>query len=205
MDTSKPVIFLSASMPTKERDHRFFDTADFIAIRDAVVALVNAIMPYYSLVWGGHPAITPIIHGIFKKRGFDYNDFITVYQSAYFAGKMPKENQQFDNVVITDEVQKYANEKQNVEESLSIMRKRMLTDSPIFAGFFIGGMEGVLDEYKLLKKYNPNAKIYPVASTGAAAQILYNKLLELGKINDTRLMDDYCYSSLFDDILNNKC
>ena len=44
MDSSKPVIFLSASMPTKDRDRRFFDSADFIAIRDAVVALVNAII-----------------------------------------------------------------------------------------------------------------------------------------------------------------
>lgn len=137
MDTNKPVIFLSASMPTRDRDHRFFDTADFIAIRDAVVALVNAIIPDYSLVWGGHPAITPIIHDIFKKRGFDYNDFVTIYQSAYFAGKMPKENQQFDHVVITDDVREYATEKLNIAASLSIMRKRMLTDSPIFAGFLL--------------------------------------------------------------------
>lgn len=202
MDTNKPVIFLSASMPTRDRDHRFFDTADFISIRDAVVALVNAIIPDYSLVWGGHPAITPIIHDIFKKRGFDYNDFVTIYQSAYFAGKMPKENQQFDHVVITDDVREYATEKLNIAASLSIMRKRMLTDSPIFAGFFIGGMEGVLDEYELMKKYNPNARVYPIASTGAAAHILYNNLHEQGKINNTRLMNDYCYSSLFDDILN---
>ena len=148
MDSSKPVIFLSASMPTKDRDHRFFDTADFIAIRDAIVALVNAIIPNYRLVWGGHPAITPIIHDIFKKRGFDYNEHITIYQSNYFLGKMPKENQQFDNVVLTDEVRSYADEKKNIAESLAIMRERMLTDNPIYAGVFIGGMEGVLDEYE---------------------------------------------------------
>ena len=123
MDSSKPVIFLSASMPIKDRDHRFFDTADFIAIRDAVVALVNAIIPNYRLVWGGHPAITPIIHGIFKKRKFDYNEYITIYQSRYYYGKTLKENQQFDNVILTDEVRKYADDKNNVAESLAIMRK----------------------------------------------------------------------------------
>ena len=69
-------------MPTNDRDHRFFDTADFIAMRDAVVALVNAIIPHYRLVWGGHPAITPIIHDIFKKRDFDYNEYVTIYQSS---------------------------------------------------------------------------------------------------------------------------
>lgn len=201
MDRIKPVIFLSASMPTKERDSRFFDTADFIAIRDAVVALVNAIIPNYSLIWGGHPAITTIIHEIFKKRGFGYNDFVTIYQSAYFAGNMPKENQNFDNVIITDAIRKYETESQNRIASLSLMRQRMLTDSPIFAGIFIGGMEGVIDEYELLKKYNPSARAYPIASTGAAAYMLYCDLLEQGELKGTRLLNDFCYSSLFDDIL----
>ena len=73
---------------------------------------------------------------------------------------MPKENQHFDNVVITDDVRKYENETQNIAASLFVMRERMLTDSPIFAGFFIGGMEGVLNEYELLKKYNSEARIY---------------------------------------------
>lgn len=190
-------------MPTKDRDHRFFDTADFIAIRDAIVALVNAIIPNYRLVWGGHPAITPIIHDIFKKRGFDYNEHITIYQSNYFLGEMPKENQQFDNVVLTDEVRSYADEKKNIAESLAIMRERMLTDNPIYAGVFIGGMEGVLDEYELLKQYsNGQSKIFPIASTGAAARILYNELTDKCEIRNTRLLTDYCYATLFNDLLN---
>ena len=203
MDSSKPVIFLSASMPTKDRDHRFFDSADFIAIRDAVVALVNAIIPNYKLVWGGQPAITPIIHDIFKKRGFDYNKHITIYQSNYFSGEMPKENQQFDNVILTQEVRCHADKKRNISESLAIMRKRMLTDNPIYAGVFIGGMEGVLDEYKLLMKYsNEKAEVYPIASTGAAALILYQNLTHQGINCNPRLLTDYCYASLFEDLLN---
>lgn len=203
MDSNKPVIFLSASMPTKDRDHRFFDTADFIAIRDAVVALVNTIIPNYRLVWGGHPAITPIIHEIFKKRGFDYNEHITVYQSNYFAGKMPKENQKFDNVKFTEAIRNNANENDNRAESLAIMRKKMLTDNPIYAGFFIGGMEGVLDEYRLLIKYSKDKpEIYPIASTGAAALILYQNLIQEGINCNPRLLTDYCYASLFDDLLN---
>lgn len=203
MDSNKPVIFLSASMPTKDRDHRFFDTADFIAIRDAVVALVNAIIPNYRLVWGGHPAITPIIHEIFKKRGFDYNEYITIYQSNYFEGSMPKENLQFDNVILTEAVKSNADKNKDIAESLAIMRKRMLTDNPIYAGFFIGGMEGVLDEYKLLIKYSKDKpEIYPIASTGAAALILYQDLAQEGINCNPRLLTDYCYASLFDDLLN---
>ncbi len=203
MDSNKPIIFLSASMPTKDRDHRFFDTADFIAIRDAVVALVNAIIPNYRLVWGGHPAITPIIHEIFKKRGFDYNEYITIYQSNYFEGNMPKENLQFDNVILTEAVKSNANENENRADSLVIMRKRMLTDNPIYAGVFIGGMEGVLDEYKQLMEYsNGKAEVYPIASTGAAALILYKELVNKGMNCNPRLLTDYCYASLFDDLLN---
>lgn len=203
MDSSKPVIFLSASMPTKDRDHRFFDSADFIAIRDAVVALVNAIIPNYKLVWGGHPAITPIIHDIFKKRGFDYNKHITIYQSNYFSGKMPKENQQFDNVILTQEVRCHADENRNISESLAIMRKRMLTDNPIYAGVFIGGMEGVLDEYNLLKFYtNGKSKIFPIASTGGAARILYKEMLDRQELYNPRLLTDYCYATLFNDLLS---
>lgn len=190
-------------MPTKDRDHRFFDTADFIAIRDAVVALVNAIIPNYRLVWGGHPAITPIIHEIFKKRGFDYNEYITIYQSNYFEGNMPKENLQFDNVILTEAVKSNANENENRADSLVIMRKRMLTDNPIYAGVFIGGMEGVLDEYKQLMEYsNGKAEVYPIASTGAAALILYKELVNKGMNCNPRLLTDYCYASLFDDLLN---
>ena len=204
MDSNKPLIFLSASMPTNDRDHRFFDTADSIAIRDAVVALVNAIIPHYRLVWGGHPAITPIIHDIFKKRDFDYNEYVTIYQSEYFTGKMPKENQQFDNIVITPAVRNSEDEKQNILDSLAVMRERMLTDSPVYAGVFIGGMEGVIDEYERSeeRRVGKESLIYPIASTGAAACVIYDDLVERKQIDNTRLLTDYCYSSLFDDLLN---
>ena len=54
-------IFLSASIPLPERDPIFYQTADFIAIRDAVRALATIVIPKAHLVWGGHPAITPLI------------------------------------------------------------------------------------------------------------------------------------------------
>ena len=79
----------------------------------------------------------------------------------------------------------------------------MLTDNPIYAGVFIGGMEGVLDEYKLLMKYsNEKAEVYPIASTGAAALILYQDLTHQGINCNPRLLTDFCYASLFEDLLN---
>ncbi len=36
--------------------------------------------------------------------------------------------------------------------------------------FFIGGMEGVEEEYKMFIRKHPHAIILPIASTGAAAK-----------------------------------
>ena len=54
-------VFLSASIPDKDRDPKYYETADFVAIRDAVIAIATVVVPEYRLVWGGHPAITPLI------------------------------------------------------------------------------------------------------------------------------------------------
>lgn len=54
-------VFLSASIPDPARDKRYFGTGDTIAIRDAVIALVSVVLPRTKLVFGGHPAITPLV------------------------------------------------------------------------------------------------------------------------------------------------
>ena len=51
-------IFLSASVPLPERDPQYIETADIIAIRDAVIAFVTTVLPYHRIIWGGHPSIT---------------------------------------------------------------------------------------------------------------------------------------------------
>ena len=50
-------IFLSASIPDPERDRIYYDTADIVAIRDAVRALATVIIPHSKLIWGGHPSM----------------------------------------------------------------------------------------------------------------------------------------------------
>jgi len=43
-------IFLSASIPYPERDRKFYDTADIIAIRDSVRALATVVIPNANLM-----------------------------------------------------------------------------------------------------------------------------------------------------------
>ena len=60
-------------------------------------------------------------------------------------------------------------------------------------------MEGVIDEYVMFKERHPNALILPIASTGAAANILYKSQPQ---IFDIRLKNDYAYMALFRDLLH---
>ena len=77
-------IFLSASIPSPDRDRQFYDTADIIAIRDAVRALATVIIPQAHLIWGGHPSITPLIRYVLGRMNAEIKTHVTLYQSAFF-------------------------------------------------------------------------------------------------------------------------
>lgn len=185
-------IFLSASIPYQERDKKFYDTADIVAIRDSVRALAAVVIPKAHLIWGGHPAITPLIRFVMERLNANLKDHITLYQSSFFEGYFPKDNFHFENIQLT----KALDER---DSSLEKMRDEMITQNDYKIGIFIGGMEGVIDEYELFKNSNPNALILPVASTGAAAKIIYDSMEQ--KPNE-RLTNDYAYIALFSDLLS---
>ena len=81
------------------------------------------------------------------------------------------------------------------------MRTRMIRDNQFLAAFFIGGMEGVEDEYKMFTSYHKDAKIYPIASTGAAAKLIYDTMPAMF---DKRLLTELTYTSLFKELLDIK-
>ena len=184
-------VFLSASIPYPDRDKKFYDTADIVAIRDAVRALATVVIPKAHLVWGGHPSITPLIRFVMDRMNLDLKRHITLYQSKFFADKFPADNFAFENIVLT--------ERGNTrEESLELMRSILINENNFKVGIFIGGMEGINDEYTMFKESHPNALILPIASTGAAAKLLYEK----HPCNfDIRLQNDYAYMALFRDLL----
>jgi hypothetical protein len=189
-------IFLSASIPLKERDEKYFNTADIIAIRDSVIALTTVVLPNHRLIWGGHPSITPIIYHIMQRLGLNIQEHVTLYQSLFFEKYFPEDNNKFQNVILTDN-------KLEKEASLLLMRKRMFTENSFVAGIFIGGMEGIEDEFKLFRELQPQAFVLPIASTGAASQIVYDNYLS-PELKNKRLENDYAYMSLFQDLLIDK-
>jgi hypothetical protein len=184
-------IFLSASIPDEKRNEVYFKTADVIAIRDSVRALATVVIPKTRLIWGGHPAITPLIRYVMERMEYSIREHVTLYQSNFFQDKFPEDNFDFENVIITPE---------NVdrESSLKDMRYEMIVKNKYRAGIFIGGMEGVEEEFYMFREVQPEALILPIASTGAAARIIYDKL---EKKPDERLTNDYAYMTLFRHLL----
>lgn len=188
-------IFLSASIPLPERDEKYIGTADIIAIRDAVIALTTVVLPHHRLIWGGHPSITPLIYYVMERLNLNIQEHMTLYQSRFFEKHFPEDNNKFENIVFTDVIDN------DREKSLLYMRHTMLDDSKFSAGIFIGGMEGVEEEYDMFIKKHPKALALPIASTGAAAKKIYD---ERFTDKNERLVKDYAYMSLFQKYLINE-
>jgi hypothetical protein len=162
-------VFLSASVPVVGRG-TYYETADPFLIQTAVRELVVAVIDRRRLVWGGHPAITPMIWAICEDLGVDYADRVVLYQSKYFEDRFPEENARFKNVVYVDAVAG------DLEASLRRMREEMIGRKDLWAAVFIGGMEGVEIEYTMFGQLHPGAKVLAVASPGGAARGLAEKL-----------------------------
>jgi hypothetical protein len=186
-------VFLSASVPLPNRDPRFMESADVIAIRESVKALVTEVIPKGVIVFGGHPAITPLVALLLRGLGTDAARRIILYQSAFFTEKFGKENDEFIDVRIIPAVPN------SQDESLRSMRARMIGDTSFHAGVFIGGMEGVLDEFALFGQLHPKAARWPIASTGAAAKELF---YEQGARRPELFADEMTYSTLFRHLLS---
>ena len=156
-------IFLSASVPDPRRAPDFAATADTVAIASAVSALLNVTLGRRLLVWGGHPAITPMVWVVAEDTGVDYEGWVRLYQSLHFENLFPDEIDRFSNVTYTEDIDR------DREKSLLHMRERMLSDFDFTAAVFIGGMEGIMHEFEIVRKMQPEARLLPVASTGGAA------------------------------------
>ena len=182
-----PAIFISASVPDPRRDARFFRTGDTFAIRDSLLALAEVFAPDFFLVFGGHPAITPLVARIAETLHLE--ERFVVYQSLEFEDEFPVELESLPNVIYTKKLE-------NSARSLEQLRFRMLHDSPFQAAFFLGGMDGVLAEYELLSTLPQRPHLFPIATTGGAAGILAEQYrFQLPDIDG--LTDTYDYVTLF--------
>ena len=184
-------VFLSASVPLPSRDKQFFNSADVLAIREALKALAEVVLPEGRLTCGGHPAITPLLALFVRERGLS-KERVTIFQSELFASLFPPELREFADVRMVPRGEE-------LKASLTRMREEMISSREFSSMVIIGGMEGVFEELEIFRNRHPKAVILPIASTGAAAEIVYRQ----GKY-DTQFERNLTYSSLFRRELNRR-
>lgn len=192
---SKGPIFLAASVP--ERDLHVY-VPDPVAIREAIRALVAEAVRDRLLVFGGHPAISPLVEH--AASSLDAADNVRIYQSEFFRKVIPAVAQKFKHLVWTPEVPG------DRDASLTLMRTQMITSEPFSAGVFIGGMDGLDEEWQLFARHHPQAPAFPVASTEGAARLLWDNWTPPASLNlpadvKDRLAKDLDYRLLFRDLL----
>ena len=163
----RPATFLSASVPRIDRG-LYHETANPFLIQLAVRELVVAIIRGRRLVWGGHPAITPMIRVVCESLDIDPGQAVTLYQSEFFRAHFPPDNEIFEDVVITPAVEN------DRCKSLLLMRSQMLSRNDIDSAVFVGGMEGVEDEYDIFKYYHKDGIAILLDAPGGAARELGN-------------------------------
>lgn len=205
-------IFLSAGVPVlgPNRDKTLYETADLTAIRDAVLALVFVCLRLeIKIVWGGHPAITPIVYEAIRNYQGKNQEaietlsdeeitptiqkYVHLFQSAFFKDRFPKDNNRFNNVTIVERGK-------DISESLRYLRDKMLDYDNFIASIYIGGMEGVVDEHRLFSEKFPEKPFFPIASTGGAALQIYNTCCNQTE-RSAELLANYAYTSLFYSLL----
>ena len=157
-------IFLSASIPDRQLETYIPDP---LAIREAVLALVSVIIQERELVFGGHPAISPLVEH--AARSLNAVDNVHIFQSRFFEQNIPPVAKAFKNLHWTPMI---PNQR---EESLQLMREEMIHFKTFRAGVFIGGMDGVEKECEVFKSLYSRDQIFPVASTRGAAWLLWDK------------------------------
>lgn len=181
-------VFLSASYPSKERDPAYAETADVRAISNAVVELVRTVFEAGgSLVFGGHPTISPLVLQIAESQriplGEDGAPRLRIYQSAVFEGREPLASKRIGELKIGERIETEGVEgespvyhgetldRKSVAKSLERMHRQMLEDNRPVGAVFIGGMEGVEEEFHIAGEF-PTVRRYLVAAPGGAARLM---------------------------------
>lgn len=179
------MIFLSASIPYEGRE--FYGTTNDAAIAGAVIAFARVCAEYdIDFYFGGHPAITPLILEV----GLDYSEHfkekVHIYQSEHCRDKTPKSLEYYNDIHWIDD---------DPVDHLKVMRQAMFGNETDCA-VFIGGMKGILDEFKLLHEMKPDVVVYSIQSVGGASEHLYHQL-EM----HNNLLESMAYTRIFREIL----
>lgn len=166
-------VFISASIPDEERWDGHFDPYE---ITDAVVAFTRAMLTAgATLVTAAHPTIAPLILNVARELPELENEEnrVRLYQSDLFRGHIPNATlilieEPFVTIEWTLKGPGDEPLHGKWDTSLDTMRRTMF-NRPLDGAVFIGGMEGIAKEHRMLTATNSDASVYPVRAPGGAA------------------------------------
>jgi SLOG cluster3 family len=160
-------VFLSASFPSGERGEAF-RPYDVGATAAAVTALAHAVLLAEGrLVFGAHPTISPLV--LLVAGELDRHEVVEIHQSEYFEGQVPEETLALVDRGFGTLRWWPRDESGDLGRSLEVMRRGMLGEDELAAGVFIGGMQGVVDEYRMLAELQRTSPRLPLPAPGGAA------------------------------------
>jgi hypothetical protein len=198
-------IFLSASVPY-ERDAsqsvrlpggyspadnaRWVASADERRIHQAVSQLCrHCFSNDLDLVFGGHPAITPMVLESARRFGGGERKRVVVFQSLEFAEHIPRETFQLAQWDLGTAL--WTAKQSDQAASLTTMRREMLASPKLIASVFVGGMEGLREEASLFQELHPGRRCFAIGSTGGLSADLLEE-------------DGYCGERADRDVLGEK-
>lgn len=179
-------ILLSAGIPDRDSDPT--------SIEAAIDALVTQTVHDRELVFGGHPAITPIVDR--AARALNAQHHVYLYQSRWFEAQVPEAARTFEHLIWTEK-------RSTLAESLTVMRKEMIGSRSFAAAVLIGGGDGLIEECSIFEDLHPDRPIFAIASTSGAAQKLLDKTPQDETVRHA-LVTNKNYSELFQQILSLK-
>ncbi len=186
-------VFLSASVPNEEQYmHRF----DPLAIREAIIALAATTLRDRPLVFGGHPAISPLVEHAARSLGA--LEHVHIYQSRYYENRIPEVARKFENLHWTE---RGADE----PESLKLMRREMIRSWKFCGAVFVGGMDGIFEESTLFREFHEDKPQIVLGSTGGAAKMLLETMRrDFDEITYKLLQEERRYRRIFRRLLPNE-
>ena len=163
-----PSVFLSASFPSGDRGE-LVKPYDPPAIAAAVTALARGVLDAkLQLVFGAHPTISPLVMQVASDLG--RTGKVKIFQSEYFRGEVPAITLSMEELGYGEIAWVDADPDGDRGRSLQVMRDTMINEYDYVAGVFIGGMQGVLDEYDRMAELRPEVPLLPLWAPGGAAR-----------------------------------
>ena len=172
-------ILLSASHPRGERA-RAFRPYSHPHIDLAAAAVIEAIIerPDVVLRFGGHPSITPLVLDLANSYPGQQGERIELVYSAFFAHQYTDEMRRLaaiEGVSTTETPRAEAPDVAAARASSLTTMREILTQPKIDGVFFIGGMDGLDEEFATVSERHPRALLYCFLAPGGRAATLSSR------------------------------